>query len=170
MPRASSRAGCARLNAYADDVPLLGDLRAPGVVGARIVKEETLTIRRTDRGLRSDGTPRRAPSSGRPGCFSPNATGASERIAPPRYSHRPPAHAAHTTFEKGVCLMGLASASSAVTGVRSVRESKRLCCLAFVPGTDDPSTLRGPTDEVVGEAGMPRSFLRQPQRPDGFYD
>jgi len=57
---------------HADDVPLLGVLRATVVIGAcartgRVPCER----RRTDRGLRSAGTPRRVPTSGKPGCLPP---------------------------------------------------------------------------------------------------
>jgi len=63
---------CMRFEArIRDDVPLLGDLQTPAVIGAPLPREDTRERRRTDRGLRSDGAPRRAPPSRRPGCLRP---------------------------------------------------------------------------------------------------
>jgi len=53
-------------------VPLLGDLRTSGVIGALANGGGTATHSRTDRGLRSDDAPRRTPPSRRPGCLPPS--------------------------------------------------------------------------------------------------
>jgi hypothetical protein len=87
---------CVRL-AHADDVPLLISQRTPAVAGATACVGTSPATDETDRPRRAllrqpakaDGIPRiRVPST--------VATRVRERIAPPRFPRRPPAHAAHT--------------------------------------------------------------------------
>ena len=85
--------------AHADGVPLLGDLRTSAVIGAAPTAGDTREVRRTDRGLRSDVTPRRVAPSGKPGCLSPPRHAKEyerEGIAPFGLRAGSLAHAAHT--------------------------------------------------------------------------
>lgn len=66
---------------HADDVPLLGDLRTPAVVGAIPAGEETPVGKRTDRDLQSDSAPRREKPFCRPGCLSPSTIMRLEEIS-----------------------------------------------------------------------------------------
>ena len=90
----SSACACFR---HADDVPLLGDQRAPVVIGAVTCLGTSPThARRTDQDPRSSASPRRLPAPDGSGCLPPLRPRIRERIAPFRVPRRPPAHAAHT--------------------------------------------------------------------------
>ena len=135
------RDGCMHLMVHADDVPLLSAQRTPAVAGAIAGREETPHADRTDQDLRSGGAPRRATSSGRPGCLPPSRRRKRGRIAPPAFPHRPPAHAAHTFSPAwgNMLWMGIASASARKPR-EGIRESEHLFRPLDAPGTDDPST------------------------------
>jgi len=74
--------------------------------------EEPLCPLRTDRGLRSDVAPRRAPPSGKPGCLSPSRHAkewSRGGFDPSGLRAGSPAHAVHTFPAGSVLLMDIAS-------------------------------------------------------------
>jgi len=80
-------------------------------------------VRRTDRGLRSDGTPRRVTPSRRPGCLSPPRHAKEcerEGIAPSGLRAGSLAHAAHTLSPRGQVLVDWALRGHGAVTRRSV--------------------------------------------------
>jgi hypothetical protein len=130
--RKTARTTCIRFVAHADVVPLLGALRTSGVIGAPSTREDPLAKRRTDRGLRSNITPRRVMPSGRPGCLSPSRT--RRMLARRDGSLRPSfrrsrSRRPHFVPRLGTVLcLGLARSRCGHPRVRDSRECRRLCC------------------------------------------
>lgn len=130
---------------------------------------------RTDRGRRSDGVPRRTPSSRRPGCLPPpRSRGLSDAdCSTPTPSRRSLAHAAHT-FSTG-CGEVPSRALQAPRGghPRSVAFEKRapfepagLPCL----GLTTQARQRGSDDVAFGGDCLLPPVPTPTAAPDGFYD